>query len=740
APINDCEAANLGTTSCTKDGEGGSGLFGGTNPTDDSGTLNYVRVQYAGFLFGTDDELNGIAFQGVGSETEVDYIHVHNNADDAVEFFGGTVNAQHVVVSGFGDDGIDWTDGWNGAIQYAVVVQTDTLSGDPRGFEGDSNGDFPNRDPRSNPVIANFTAISQGASSGDDGMKIRRGTDGVFANGIVTGYNGDGVDFDLGTSTESPQFLSIYVAGNGNATDSDATPLFNADPNNVRGSTELANVFSIAATRGVTPADLNDGDDNDADLPRDGIEEVTYIGAFEESVQRYEDSWLFSWALPIDEFASSTSTSQCPDGTVLSQNTSVPSGRSEARVCTILSPVVGDVFLPAGNLYELDGSVFVGRDLGGDPANENADGEEGTLTIAAGVTLFGLNGPDALIVTRGSQLFANGTAANPVVMTSLQDVRGQSTAAGQWGGLVINGRAPINDCEAAVLGTVNCEKDGEGGSGLFGGQTADDNSGRLNYVRVSYAGFLFGADDELNGIAFQGVGSGTEVDFIQVHQNADDGVEFFGGTVNAKHVVVTNAGDDSFDWTDGWTGDVQYVILYQPTGISGDPRVIEGDNNGNFPSRSPRSNPTIANLTVIDQTPASNAQDAIKIRRGSGAAIYNAIVAGNDAGDGIDYDASTPATLPPTFFSTYVVDFPTPLNLDGSPSIFDAANLNENGEDGGEDSTLTIAAGATVALVPGANENLSTTTVPGSFFDQTNYIGAVEDASDTWYLGWTVGL
>jgi len=117
---------------------------------------------------------------------------------------------------------------------------------------------------------------------------------------------------------------------------------------------------------------------------------------------------------------------------------------------------------------------------------------------------------------------------------------------------------------------------GEGSSGLFGGNSETDNSGNLLYTRVSFAGNLINDEDELNGIAFQGVGNGTVVDFIQVHNNADDGVEFFGGTVNVKHVVLTGNGDDSMDWTDGWTGKAQYVLIDQADD-AGD-RAIEGDN------------------------------------------------------------------------------------------------------------------------------------------------------------------
>ena len=657
-----------------------------------------------------------------------------------------------------------------------MVVQNRPTSGDPRGFEGDSNGDFPDSVPGSDPIIANYTLVSEG--NGDNGMEIRRGSGGIYANGIVSGFGGNGVDFDA-DGAATPTFASLYVAGSGgDATDSEAAPFFDADTNNVRGAATLPSIFSISETRAVVPANLADDDDFDQDgdfedevdpegdmsnegddngdgradddqydrFPVDGIEETLYIGAFADSIQSVEDSWLDGWALNIPAFDGVVTSDECPAGTFVSQNTAVPAGRSESNVCTLPNLVEGDLFLPAGNLYELDGTTFVGEDAGGDPANPIAGAVTGRLTVGAGVTIFGVNGPDALVVSRGSELLVNGTASNPVIMTSQADVQGGAVQSGQWGGLVINGRAPINSCEDGVLGTVACEKEGEGGSGFFGGQTADDDSGQISYLRVSYAGFLFGSDDELNGIAFQGVGSGTQVSYVQVHDNKDDGIEFFGGTVSVDHASVTSAGDDAFDWTDGWQGNAQYVILVHEVGESGDPRVIEADNNGGFPNREPRSNPTIANLTLIDRSGSADPEDGVKIRRGTDASFYNAIIAGDNNGDGIDYDLTrngVDSTVDPVFFSSYVVDFATPLALDGRPDIFSTANGNRDGDANSEDSTLSVATDAAEALVPGANEtsNITPATLPaGLDAAGSSFIGAVEDADDTWYLGWTVAL
>ena len=743
APINDCgdTAAAPGTAACTKDGEGGSGLFGGGDPNDDSGTLRYVRVQYAGFAFSSSNELNGIAFQGVGDGTEVSYVQVHNNQDDGVEFFGGTVDADHLVITGAGDDSIDWTDGWTGTLQYAVVVHT---AGDgDRGIEGDNRGDDVDVTPRSNPTVANFTFLGRD-DVGSDGIKLRAGTDATLLNGIVVGFGGgEGLDFDADTGAATPEAYSLFVAENAAAFDGDGAAVFGASASNVsEGGSTLDGLFSGPEEQAVAATDADAVGAPNADE----VEDTDYIGAFADDVDAIDQSWLASWTLTAP-FPNTVEEQGCPAGT-LASSTAVPSGRSEQRVCTIQSPILSDVRLSTGNLYELVGTVFVGEDQGGDAGAPITGADAATLTIAPGVTVFGASGRDALVIRRGSKIAANGTASLPVVMTSAADLlnpnRDDAGVRGEWGGLVINGRAPINDCgdTTATPGTAGCEKDGEGGSGLFGGNDTEDDSGNLTYLRIQYAGFAFSSSNELNGIAFQGVGSGTDVDFVQVHNNQDDGVEFFGGTVNAKHLVVTGAGDDSIDWTDGWQGNLQYGIVVQASD-DGD-RAIEADNRGDDVDVTPRSNPTLANLTLI----GNGASDVVKLRAGTDADIYNAILLSvNSAGDGIDFDRESAANPVPTFFSTYVVDVATTAR-DAEGDLFTAANGNVDGEALGQDSTLS-ADGTAAALVPGANEAIGATMIDDAqdgiagddgFFDDAPYVGAVEDASDDWYQGWTKGL
>jgi len=283
-----------------------------------------------------------------------------------------------------------------------------------------------------------------------------------------------------------------------------------------------------------------------------------------------------------------------------------------------------DMTLTAGTKWFLDGGVFIGKDS----ANNTP-----TLTIEAGTTIYGLGGtpPGMLVVRRHANIHAVGTAADPIVFTSAQSKGSRNP--GDWGGLIINGLAPTNICGTAPC-TGSETPTGEGSSGKYGGTDPTDDSGILKYVRVEFAGHVFTSQDELNGIAFQGVGSGTTVDYIQVHRNKDDGMEMFGGYTQVKHVLLTGHVDDSFDWTDGWQGMAQYVAIQQYPDAAD--QGIEADNNGNDHSASPKSHPILANFTIVGQTDPGHADYAdvnssdspkgILVRHGTEAEIYNSIV------------------------------------------------------------------------------------------------------------------
>ena len=245
-------------------------------------------------------------------------------------------------------------------------------------------------------------------------------------------------------------------------------------------------------------------------------------------------------------------------------------------------------------------------------------------------------------------------------------------------------------------------------AGLFGGDQPLDDSGVLNYLVVKFAGSAVDAQNELNGIAFQGVGSATEVDYIQVYNNLDDGVEFFGGTVNVKHVVLTGNADDSLDWTDGWVGNAQFLHIEQAAdaGDSG----IEADNREGDAGATPVSEPNIANMTIV----GSATERGIRLRRGTGLNLYNSEVSGSGSCLLIGTD-SVPLLDAGITFQGVSLGCPTIVE-DGNQTVQDWLDASPNvTQDGSTPPPVSV---------PG-----------GDFFEQVDVIGS--DVDD-WGDGWTV--
>jgi hypothetical protein len=195
----------------------------------------------------------------------------------------------------------------------------------------------------------------------------------------------------------------------------------------------------------------------------------------------------------------------------------------------------------------------------------------GVLNVEAGTIVKGNVGSGAnatcLIVARGGKIYAEGTANKPIIFTSVADTRQQGeigqknlspTMNGLWGGLIILGKAPISADAVAVQIDGIPESDLRG---LYGGDVADDNSGVLKYISIRHGGANIGDGNEINGLTLGGVGSATIVENIEIVANQDDGVEFFGGTVNVKNIIVWNAGDDAIDTDQGWSGTIENFIV-----------------------------------------------------------------------------------------------------------------------------------------------------------------------------------
>jgi len=248
-----------------------------------------------------------------------------------------------------------------------------------------------------------------------------------------------------------------------------------------------------------------------------------------------------------------------------------------------------------------------------------------TLTIDPGTTIVGdVATRGTLVIQPGGKLVAEGTPARPIVFTSAAP-EGQRKA-GDWGGVLLLGRAPINLKDALgwpVRGRVEGVADG----GAYGGDDPDDSSGALRYVRIEYSGVALGPNNEINGLTLAGVGRGTRIDHVQVRHTADDCFEFFGGTVDAHHLVCQDPGDDGFDWDLGYTGRLQFLLLRGEVG-RGHGHGLEGDNDPSGSAHAPVSAPEIYNATLCGR----GAGRGLLLRHGSRATVGNAIFGGFAAG------------------------------------------------------------------------------------------------------------
>ena len=425
----------------------------------------------------------------------------------------------------------------------------------------------------------------------------------------------------------------------------------------------------------------------------------------------------------------------CPSGTTPNTATfeSLP-------VCDLPTgtPITSDMHLTSNNAYFFTGTVFVGENT-----VNTADGDKVDLTIDPGTKIISEGNQSALVINRGGKIFANGSAAKPIIMTSSQDDGSLDVlnARGLWGGLTINGSATQN--------TSSGFAQGEGSTGEYGGGTSpndDDSSGAITYMQIRYAGFPITADDELNTISLQGVGRGTVLDYIHSHNGADDGIEFYGGTVEAKHVVVTGQDDDALDWTNGWTGKLQHVVIQHTT--SGD-NCIEADNLGGNPTATPRSNPTISNLTCVTSLTQKSNGHGFELKAGTGMQMFNSVIGGQlDSTEGCIFMAgdetflqsgASAAALNGTLRmenSLIATDCAAALNVaEGTNATFTVTDWFSAQANSGSG---TVDLGGTEGFTNGAAVNAVVPNIPSDpFFDQVDYIGAVKDDSSDWTLGWT---
>jgi hypothetical protein len=427
---------------------------------------------------------------------------------------------------------------------------------------------------------------------------------------------------------------------------------------------------------------------------------------------------------------------------------------AEETECTITGVIAKDYTLVAGVEWRLDGEVRVGT--GNEPVASDADvqvlRDNGpTLTIRPGVQVRAFD-DGSLIVTRGSKLMAEGTALQPITFSSLAD--DDFDGLGEWGGVVIQGFAPQYGAGGTGvcygLGTI-CNVLGEGGTGIanYGGNDPADTSGTLRYVRIAEGGLVAGPNNEINGLTLQGVGHGTTIEYIQVHGNLDDGIEWFGGTVNARYLVLTNNDDDDIDFDEGYQGNIQFAIARKdpiksgPTG-SNDPRGIEA--NSSDADFVPETDAALANILILGSavnnstTSSAGEQPGMRLRGAVNVAIYNTAVRDYNTGCIRIDDADTNGDTVADAFS--VVSLVNVLGECTPGGFYDrrVANTEINAI------ANTVTVDAAYALTDAAATVAAPTLTPvnngsGFTFESNTYVGAVAPgtaAGDAWWAGWTL--
>ncbi|HBR55833.1 MAG TPA: hypothetical protein DEA82_17250 [Flavobacteriaceae bacterium] len=458
-------------------------VYGGNEPTDSSGNIDYLIIRNAGAQINSESQYNGLTLYSVGSGTTIDNVAVLDGADDGVEFFGGTVSVTNFYAENNEDDSVDWTEGWNGTLTNTYVLHT--LAGFSTAVEADGEN--------ANPKLVNFTANS---TVGGTALQFKKESGATITNLALIGYE-TSLDFrDDGA------------------------------PSNVQ----------------------IDGQDSDPNNP--------YIAPPTVDVS------MFSW---------------------------VSSNNTGGEVVILGGDVTETLTLDPGTSYLLDAVLLV----------KNG----GRLIIPAGTKIAARpGGQDVYIASEiGGQIEVNGTAENPVVMSS---VAGQP---GDWGGLLLCGDAPTTEGTNVIA---------EVGGLVYGGTNPASDSGKINYLVIVGAGAQINSESQFNGLTLYAVGTGTEISNVATINGADDGVEFFGGTVSMTNFYALNNEDDSVDWTEGWNGTL--TNAYVQNDVEGFSTAVEADGEN--------ANPKLVNFTAASTVGGT----ALQFKKESGATFTNASITGYD--------------------------------------------------------------------------------------------------------------
>ncbi|PRD57393.1 hypothetical protein [Sphingobacterium gobiense] len=424
-------------------------------------------------------------------------------------------------------------------------------------------------------------------------------------------------------------------------------------------------------------------------------------------------------------------------------NASLPAGRPLVEIPVNSNGIITKSRLSKDTVWTIPGVAFVnpGTTLTIDPGTYLTTGRAIEYDDDATSDTHSIAG--VLVVPKTAKIHAEGTVAEPIVFTSPK-VSGR--AAGDFGGIILLGRATTNQTNPRIEGIPAPI----GVDVTYGGTIDNDDSGILKYVRIEFAGYELAPNNEINGLTLGGVGSGTTLSHIQVSWGRDDAFEFFGGTVNADHLVALSTDDDDFDFDFGYSGTIQYALsLKDPnstnstSGGSSDSNGIESDNDGSGSSASPKTNPKLENFTFLGINNAGTAATKLRFgnrwRRATAMTITRSIIAGYGTGVAFENITSSGSTFSNNVvhgYTTAITGTPTPVNYTGN-STSTAANANSYLRLGNVLGTVNpfYSTGSSFNIA-----NLVPATTSPAYGTASTYKGAFAPgatATTAWTAGWT---
>ncbi len=467
----------------------------------------------------------------------------------------------------------------------------------------------------------------------------------------------------------------------------------------------------------------------------------------------------------------STDTNPCASYTNSSEEMVQGTYDSTNAICTYSTDFVSaanaltsDITLDGAAVHYFKSTLMIGESCDTTQGcTVNVDGP--TVTVEPGATVVFDNPASRVQVNRGANIEAVGTLEKPITFTSANaidalDSVGAGPSPQDWGGILIDGFGITDQCSDAERADGSCNAESEGAVSYYGGNDNTDNSGTLKFVKINYAGGLpAGAEvgNDLNSLSLFAVGSGTTIDYLSIYAGYDDGIEFFGGAVDLKHIVVTDTQDDSIDIDAGWQGRAQYILVKHGSLVNASGERVSMGNGGfeadgkkgDTTAEAPASAPKIANVTVIttDDLSVRDGDPSIGIKLDDfiGATWYNTVIKKeaatqtwcinytSDAADNIVTNTVAIKSSIAACAQLAKTGDETVTTTSGSTTI--ESWFTEDGVSevvNGSDTVLAsngFATSSEVTITP-----TDMTTVDADFFEATDFIGAVSSSDTTFFV------